>query len=233
MGRLRCRTGEAVPPRRTRRNPQQSLFNYFESVVLSDALKPYAGEPRFVIPSLAKLPVWSLENGKVNINLGYSLRRPDAGTHVPTIRFSSDAFPNKKIVKVMEKVADATRFPVLASVFTKDGSEAFFSSKWARGGDYTDYRRGKFRAIGEWLYVPGLPPSDKTTYKAVVRVLSLKTDRPSMIEKQVARELAKYHFPHVPEAYQEAVASLLMEAYESDDRAIYTQAKELAALVAE
>jgi hypothetical protein len=146
---------------------------------------------------------------------------------------------NEKNIENMEKVAEATHWPVIVFSLPDLGNEAAFSSKWVYlGKTRSAYARLPGTTtrghvpLETWAYVPGAPRSNRALYKNIAKVLALPRGRPRVIEKRTASELAKYHFS-VPKEYQEAVASLLMEAYESDDRAIYTQAKELAALVAE
>ena len=161
---------------------------------------------------------------------------------------------NKKNIENMEKTAEMAHWPVIVFSLPDLGNEVAFSSKWVYlGKTRTDYmrlpgiprREQHLRSawghvpLDTWAYVPGASTSNKTLYKNIAKALVLTNEPLRAVEKRTAAELAKYHFPKVPKEYQESVAALLMEAYsrmlEADEVAygIYTQAKELAALVSE
>lgn len=161
---------------------------------------------------------------------------------------------NKKNVQNMEKSAEMSHWPVIVFSLPDLGNEAAFSSKWVYlGKTRTEYRplpgiprrEQHLRSawghvpLDTWVYVPGASTLSKTLCKNIAKSLVLANAPLRAVEKRTAAELAKYHFPKVPKEYQESVANMLMEAYsrmfEEDEAAygIYTQAKELAALVAE
>jgi hypothetical protein len=223
-------------PTRARRNPKQTLVQRFDRAA-KKALKPY-------LTTDPEAPSFFREGGANPgyVHVEYALRQashyweawvPHFEAHLEGTRALAT---NKRNVENMERVAETMHWPVVVFSYPELGNEAAFSSKWVYlGKPRREWGRGPRDLVGldTWIYVPGAPASKKL-YKTIAEVLSLPSEgRMRVIETRLAAELAKYHFPGVPEEYQEAVARLLTAAYDANDSDLYRQAKELAALVAE
>lgn len=205
--------------RRTRRNPASDLPDYLTDAFIAAVIR--AGDV-YREPGYASTVVWNPEPGT------YGVMLPKKETYL-TGRETHFLFDMHTSPLGSLSIISYGGDPELAASVVAQAAEETGFVVWWEGEDVS-FQDGFISVDPKWgasVYVPSWFPDRVRFATACYRPTTKKQNG-----DYIRRVMTENAFPGVPRKYRKQIGALVQEAYERNNLDIYTQAKELAALVA-